>query len=121
MDTQEKESKMENTGERLWSKYWASQGVKVVHVDMLRIREGESLDDRVMRIVEVIREKKNKPDDHRHIVKGIICRWFTEGMETKEATFHSCELIPYDIAKLGHDVVSKWINRTSERQDSMVK
>ena len=104
---------MENKKERLWSRYWAEQGLAVIHIDKLTLTKDISeLEEYIMRVDKVLREPKKDKDDNRMIIQGIKCRWFTKSNELQAAKFHTKELIPWDILKEGGLTgAQKWIER----------
>ena len=100
--------------DRLWSKYWAVQGVKVVHIDNVRKQVGKPLDDFCMRVDHVVFKTTGQHNKTNRIV-GIKCRWFGVGGEFHAVMFDTRELIPFEIAKQGLQVVDKWINRDNTK------
>lgn len=104
METLEKKDK-------LWTRYWAEQGVAVIHVDKLKIEEGKTLDDFKMRIEEPIFTTKIVGTVKKQFLIGIKCHWIDHNNTIQRANFHTCELIPYDIAKEGLIEVQNWLDR----------
>jgi uncharacterized protein YodC (DUF2158 family) len=104
METLEKRSK-------IWSRFWAEQGVAVIHVDKLKIVEGQKLEDFIMRIEEPIYTSKIVGTEKKQFLIGIKCHWIDHLNTIQRANFHSCELIPYDIAKEGLIEVEHWLQR----------
>ena len=98
-------------GNKLWSRFWAEQGLAVVHVDNLKVNPDKPLESMKMRIEESVYITKKVDGAPRQLLIGIKCHWFTESMEIQRSVFHSCELIPFDIAKEGLIKVQEWLDR----------
>lgn len=102
---------MEDKKNKLWSRYWAEQGIAVIHVDKMKIIEGKSLEDFIMRIEEPIYTSRIVGTEKKQFLIGVKCHWIDEKNTIQRANFHSCELIPYDVAKNGYTEVEQWLNR----------
>ena len=105
------ENKQVDKSGKLWKRYWAEQGVAVIHVDMLKIQEDEKLEDRIIRIKEVRMQEREVDGQKVQRMQGIVCHWIDKNMQPHVHMFHSKELIPFEIAKLGLGVVQDWIER----------
>ena len=98
--------------DNLWSSYWAEQGLAVIHVDRLKIVEGELLEDRIMRVERIVMEsKEGEEGDRRKVMRGIICHWVDKENRMWKEMFHSRELVPYEVARKGLGEVQRWIER----------
>lgn len=97
-----------NNTEGLWSKYWAEQGLEVVHIEHAR-KTNLKPEDHKMYVVKIVWNKQGK--DNLRYINGIACHWFTMGNKLEREVFSTKELIPYEIAKRGIQVINDWLNR----------
>jgi uncharacterized protein YodC (DUF2158 family) len=98
-------------GDKLWGRFWSEQGVAVVHVDKLKVDPDIKLEDLKMRIEEPVYINKKVQGEVKQFLTGIKCHWLDKDMKIQRAVYHSCELIPYDIAKEGFQMINKWLER----------
>ena len=107
---------------KLWSRKWASEGMEVIHVDNLRIKEGKTLEDFKMRIEKIMWRTFYMPaGDVKGVqytyIDGMECHWFNDDMNLQRALFHTTELIPFEIAKQGFDVIQTWMDRIKDSHE----
>lgn len=98
-------------GNKLWSKFWAEQGLAVIHVDRLKIDKEKAIEEFIMRISEPVYIAKKVDGKMKQFLTGIKCHWMDSEGKIQREVFHSCELIPFEIAKKGLQEVQKWLDR----------
>ena len=97
--------------DKLWGRFWAEQGVAVIHVDKLKIDPDKKLEDFKMRIEEPTYISKKVGEENKQFLTGIKCHWLDQNNTVQRCNFHSCELIPFAIAEKGFQEVEKWLSR----------
>lgn len=105
-----------HNGSGLWTKYWAKHGTPVIHVDRLKIEPGKELKDYTMRVTKVIKTTVGEGEAKKQYTDGIECHWIDADMRLHKEIFNTRELIPFDIAKQGLEVVQEWYDRDYNEQ-----
>lgn len=89
-------------------KNWIKPGMKVAHLDSPKKR---------MTVSQIIREEIKIGGKSRTVVSGVECSWFDvlpdKSSKHNFFKFHTHDLVPWEIAELGPEAISNFINRFS--------
>ena len=85
-----------------YAKNWIKGGIEVAHKDNLI---------QPMTVEGIVTRTRGKMT----LVIGVKCHWWQEGRDGKKiyqfGSFHTRELVPWEIVMQGHDMVQKFLTR----------
>lgn len=96
-----------------YAKNWISNGDAVAHIDNLELK---------MRVSHFVFESKEIDNERIKRFRGVKCTWWGENESGEkrrlvDAEFHSRELVPWEIAEGGREMVNKFLERPFKHVD----
>ena len=64
-----------------------------------------------MTVDKVVKRGKERDGKRKVYIEGVRCHWMDNDRKYQQGTFHTIELIAFDIASRGINEVNKWIER----------
>lgn len=95
----------------LWSRYWIISGIGVVHRNDVTDLNMDRLHLFKMTVDRVVKRSKGEGDSRKTYVDGVRCHWLDNSRKYQTGTFHTNELVPYEVAERGIEEVNRWISR----------
>ena len=87
-----------------YDKKWIKPGIDVAFIDVPDLK---------MKVQDFVR--RSKVHDGKivgEIIIGVKCFWFDDKKKYQWGTFHSKQLLPWEVAEAGPSAISEFLNRS---------